>query len=174
MGRDKARLLVDGQPLARRGARLLRKVCDGALEVGPGHSDLPSVLEVPRGGGPAAALVAGAQALATDRFLLLAVDLPRATEALLRLIARWPGRPTAVPVVGDRLQPVCARYGGDAVAIASELRVGNPRGPSLHAVLDGVEHDRLTSRDWGPVVSAGAFEDLDTPADLRRYGPAAP
>ena len=43
MGTDKATIVVGGETLARRTARLLSAVCDPAVEVGPGASDLPAV-----------------------------------------------------------------------------------------------------------------------------------
>ena len=48
MGTDKARLVVDGETLAARSARVLAAVCEPVIEVGPGVSGLPAVEEEPR------------------------------------------------------------------------------------------------------------------------------
>src|SRR5205809_839007 len=40
MGRDKAELVVAGERLADRAARVLQTVCDPVLEIGTGHSVL--------------------------------------------------------------------------------------------------------------------------------------
>ncbi|MGH8979592.1 MAG: molybdenum cofactor guanylyltransferase, partial [Acidimicrobiales bacterium] len=45
MGRDKSSLEVGGISLARRSAEVLATSTDVAIEVGPGHSGLPSVTE---------------------------------------------------------------------------------------------------------------------------------
>src|SRR5437879_2077428 len=121
MGRDKALLMVDGRSLAERGAELLRAVADPVAEAGPGHSGLAAVREDPPGSGPLAGLCAGAAELRRrghdGPVLLLAVDMPFVTPGLLALLARRPGPPTAVPRAGGRAQPLCARYGADALEL---------------------------------------------------------
>ena len=143
LGVDKATLVVEGRTLAARSAALLVDVCDVVVEVGPSYTVLPATREEPPGGGPLAALAAGADALArlgaVGPTLVLAVDLPRVTAALLAFLRDWPGAPTVVPEVDGRLQPLCARYGPDAFLAASSLLAGGVS--ALHALLDVVEHD---------------------------------
>lgn len=169
MGSPKARLRVDGETLADRGARVLAEVCDPVLEVGPGQTHLPHVREEPPGSGPVAALVAGWDAAGRpDAVLLVACDLPFVDAALLRLLAGRPGSPTAVPVAGERLQPLCARFGADAVDAARGLLARGER--SFQALLDAVPFDRVTEVEWWAVASADALTDVDTPADAQRFG----
>src|SRR6478609_6715311 len=112
MGTDKARLVVDGETLAVRSARVLAEVCDPVIEVGSGLSGLPAIEEEPRGAGPLVALLAGVGALGNPRaVVLLACDLPFVEPALLRLLVERPGWGTVVPVVDGRFQYACARYG---------------------------------------------------------------
>ncbi len=172
LGVDKATLMVEGESLAVRSGRLLASVCDPVLEVGDGLSGLPSVRERPARTGPLAALAAAGVAL-RDRghvgpALVLAVDLPRVEEPLLRRLRDRPGEPTAVPRVGGRLQLVCARYGGDALLAAESLVVAGVR--SLHELLDVVEFEVIDESEWGEVADADAFLDVDTPADATRLG----
>ena len=47
LGRDKATLMVGGVPLARRTAALLVEVANPVIEVGPGYTGLPHVVEKP-------------------------------------------------------------------------------------------------------------------------------
>jgi molybdopterin-guanine dinucleotide biosynthesis protein A len=183
LGTDKAALVADpatGETLAARGARLLRDVCGGpVLEAGDGVSGLPAVREEPAGAGPLAALAAAGEEL---RFrghhgpaLLLAVDMPRVDAALLEFLGAWPGAPTVVPRTGGpdgHLQPVCARYGADALVAAQSLVVAGLR-PFRH-LLDVVEHDVLDEAVWGPVGPADPFADVDTAADAARLGIALP
>ena len=69
MGQDKAALPATdgGESLAGRTARLLAAATSPTLEVGPGWSDLPAVVEVQRGGGPLVALAAGRRELCGPR-----------------------------------------------------------------------------------------------------------
>jgi molybdopterin-guanine dinucleotide biosynthesis protein A len=171
-GVDKATLVVAGRTLAERGAEVLAEVCDVVLEVGPGHTRLPVTREEPPGSGPLAAVAAGAAELArrgrAGPTMVLAVDLPFSTPAVLRLLRDGPGEATVVPEVAGRLQPVCARYGPDALVAAGSLLAGGVR--SLHALLDVVGHDVIAEDEWGRVAPAEVFADVDTPDDVRRLG----
>src|SRR3954470_9716556 len=83
MGTDKARLVVSGETLAARSARVLASVCDPVVEVGPGVSGLPVVQEEPPGAGPLVALLAGVGALGEPKtVILLACDLPNVSSEL--------------------------------------------------------------------------------------------
>jgi molybdopterin-guanine dinucleotide biosynthesis protein A len=182
MGRPKATLTVGGEALAARAARILAEVCHPVLEVGPGYSALPHVVEEPPGAGPVAALLAGwdalgrdpgpAPSLATRRVLLVACDLPFVDAALLRLLAGWDGAPTVVPVAGGRPQPACARFGADAVAVARGVVAGGPG--SFRALLDAVAVDYVDEARWRPVAAADALVDVDTPEDAARWGVERP
>jgi molybdopterin-guanine dinucleotide biosynthesis protein A len=168
MGTDKARLVVNGETLAARSARVLAAVCDPAVEVGPGVSGLPAVREEPLGAGPLVALLAGVGALGGPHsVILLACDLPNVSPELIRLLVEWPGSGTVIPVVEGRRQYVCARYGPGALAAApAALRRGDT---SLHAIA-GADCELVAEADWSVAASALTFADVDTPEDLRRLG----
>ena len=164
MGTAKATLLVDGEPLASRAARLLAEVCDPVLEVGPGYSGLATVDEPEPGRGPLAALVAGSAAVGTGTpVLLLACDLPFVTLELLTRLVESPGDGTVVPVDRDGIvQPVCARYSAAARDRARELLADGER--SLRRLLDVTEVTRLVD------VDGRALVDVDTRDDATRWG----
>jgi molybdopterin-guanine dinucleotide biosynthesis protein A len=169
MGRDKAAIVLDGLSLARRAAMTLAEACTPCVEVGPGRSDLFSLLEVPPGGGPLAAMVAGGHALRIEHgyvgpVVLLACDMPRVTSGLLGLLAGATGEESVVPEAGGRLQPLCARYTSGALEEAGVLVDQGVR--SMHELLDRIPYRRLAEVDWGEVAPPDAFVDLDTPADL--------
>jgi len=90
MGRDKAALAVGGETLAARAARRLLGVCprvaiaDGGRGLVPG---LPCLPDAP-GAGPAAGILGAARAWPGHALLVLACDLPRVSEALLRELLR--------------------------------------------------------------------------------------
>ena len=172
MGFDKTGIAVDGEVIATRAARVLREVCDPVLEVGPGVSGLRAVREEPPGAGPLAALLAGADELGVVPLLLLAVDLPFVEAGLLGLIAGFRGDGAVVPVVGGRLQLVCARYGEEAIEEGRSRYAGGERSLRWIAELAGTVI--LGEGTWREVASERAFADLDTPGDLVRWGLDAP
>jgi molybdenum cofactor guanylyltransferase len=172
LGVDKASLVLEGETLAARAARRLDATCSPVVEVGDGVSDRPAVREVPAGAGPLAALAAAGTWL-RDRghhgpALLLAVDLPAVDDAFLGWLRDRRGEPTTVLRVDGRLQPVCARYGADALLAASSLVAGGVR--ALHELFDVVDHDVVEEDEWRVVASPDTFLDIDTPADAERLG----
>ena len=171
MGRDKAELVVDGERLADRAARVLSEVAEPVLEVGPGRTELEAVLEDPTGGGPLAALAAGWGELRarghTGPILALAVDMPAVGAPLLRFLAGFPGDGSVVPFVGGRAQPLCARYSTGAMEVAERLVDRGER--SMQALLrEAPEVQWAGPRMWGAVADDETFRDLDTPEDLER------
>jgi len=176
LGVDKASLLLDGETLARRAARRLGAVCAPVVEAGGGVSGLPAIREDPAGAGPLVALASGGSWLRARGHagpaVLLAVDLPLVDEPFLRWLRDRPGEPTTVVRVDGRLQPVCARYGADALLAAQSLVTGGIR--ALHELFDVVEHDVVEEDEWRDVASFDTFLDVDTPADAERLGISLP
>jgi molybdopterin-guanine dinucleotide biosynthesis protein A len=172
LGVDKATLVLDGETLAVRAARALVATCSSALEAGDGVSGLPAVRETPLGGGPLVALATAGAWLREHghhgSVLLLAVDLPLVDEQVLGWLRDRPGAPTAVPRVDGRLQPVCARYGADALLAAASLVAAGVR--ALRELFDVVEHDVIEVSEWAGVTTSATFLDVDTPADAERLG----
>jgi molybdopterin-guanine dinucleotide biosynthesis protein A len=153
MGRPKAELFAAGVAAA------LSQVAEPVYEVGPSWTGL-AALDDP-GEGPLAAIAAAG--LTADA-LVLACDLPFVTVELLRWLADQPG--TAVPVVGGRVQPLCARYAGPDLARAVEVVAGGGR--RMRDLLDGARVTWLDEAAWSAVAEARAFTDVDTPEDLSR------
>jgi molybdopterin-guanine dinucleotide biosynthesis protein A len=172
MGRDKADLVVAGERLADRAARVLSAVCDPVLEVGPGRSPLVAVDDPEPRAGPLAALVTGAGALRhrghEGPVFLLGVDLPFVDASLLGLIASHPAAETVVPVAGGMRQSCCARYAPAALAAGAELVERGER--ALHALLSVVRVVEIGESEWQAVAPSDALADLDTPEDVVRHG----
>jgi molybdopterin-guanine dinucleotide biosynthesis protein A len=171
MGRDKADLVVGGERLADRAARMLTEVCAPVLEVGPGKSPLDTIGDEPRAG-PLAALVTGADALRArghdGAVLLLGVDLPFVDAPLLGLLANHSAAESVVPVAGGMRQSCCARYVPAALVTAAELVEQGER--ALHTLLSAVPVVEVSEAEWRAVAPADALADLDTPEDLARHG----
>jgi len=92
--------------------------------------------------------------------------MPFVEAPLLRLLAGWPGDGAVVPVADGRFQYACARYGARSI---DEAVAALRRGPA------GLKHATDTTTtylydEWRAVAPAHAFADLDTPADLERFG----
>ena len=170
MGTDKATLVIGGETLAVRTARVLAAVCEPVVEVGTGASGLPVTREHPAGAGPLAALRAGVEFLgAQGPIVVVACDLPRLTESALRRIADHPGAGSVVPVMGGREQWACARWSPGALATADAAFAEGQRGLRvLGRVPDLV---RVSVDD-----DAGSFTDVDRPEQVRALDdpPAGP
>jgi molybdopterin-guanine dinucleotide biosynthesis protein A len=172
MGFDKALLNVEGVPNAVRLGRALGQVTSPAVEVGPGRSGLPALLESPAGAGPLAALCAGASALRDlghrGPVLLLACDLPFMTAAVLKAIAYRPGLASVVPLAGGKLQPLCARWSEADLFLASRLVDEGER--SMKALLGKAIFITFGPSDRPVWIGDEVFADVDTPADLKLLG----
>jgi molybdopterin-guanine dinucleotide biosynthesis protein A len=172
MGYDKADIVVAGERLADRAARVLASVCDPVLEVGPGRSALGARVDDDPRAGPLAALVTGVGALHQRGYdgavLLFGVDLPFVEAPLLELLVRNPAVGTVVPIAGGMRQSCCARYAAGALRVGAELVANGER--ALHALLSIVPVVEVTEKEWRAVAPAEAFADVDTPEDLTRHG----
>jgi molybdopterin-guanine dinucleotide biosynthesis protein A len=171
-GSPKAELTVNGERLADRGARLLLDVCDVALEVGPGYSSLPAVREEPPGSGPLAALAAGGAELvargAADQVLVLAVDLPFVTRALLEYLRDHPTVDSVVPRIDGVAQPLCARYAPDARLTAVVLVRDGAR--AMKVLLGTTSVTWIDEDEWTRVAPLDALVDVDTREDALARG----
>ncbi len=176
MGRDKATLEVGGESLARRSGGILAGATGPVLEVGPGRSGLPAVVETPPGSGPLAAVVAGwrrlvAQAGEKRSAVVLACDLPDLPRSLVEWLVAQPGDHSVVPVVDGRRQPLCARWSvADLERAAAQLAAGER---SLREVF-GPDAVFVAEDAWEGAAAAGELMDVDTPEDLVRRGLVVP
>jgi molybdopterin-guanine dinucleotide biosynthesis protein A len=171
MGQDKSKLIVDGSTLAVRSATLLLLVVETAIEVGPGLSGLPTTLEDPPRQGPLAAIAAGCHALRerghAGGALVIACDLPRLSEQLLRFLVEWDSPGSVVPVVRGRAQPLCAKWGRQDLDNASQFV--NQGVHSLRHLSAQPDVVLLDEAIWQHIASDKQFCDIDSPADLLRF-----
>jgi len=128
MGRDKAWLEVEGQPLIRRQIELAREA--GAVEVFVSgradcdYSALGSTVlndHFPNAG-PLSGIERALAAASSPLLLVLAVDLPRLTQDVLReLLTHCTAQAGAIPRVNEQVEPLAAFYPRNAhpAAVAS-------------------------------------------------------
>jgi molybdopterin-guanine dinucleotide biosynthesis protein A len=172
-GVDKAVLLVDGERLVDRAMRVLGMVGKPVLEVGPGFTGPTAVREEPPGGGPLVAMAAGGAAMragnpSSRAVIVLAVDLPRIDRSTLAWLVGHPANDCVVPVVDGQPQSLCARYTIDALTVAGELVDRGER--SVRALLDSIAVHYADESEWGAVIDAQTFIDVDTRDDAAALG----
>lgn len=174
MGRDKAWLELDGEPLAVRVLRVLDEVCDDVVVASGDGRRLGAlgrlqVCDVDEGAGPLAGLVAGLEAARHELVAVLAVDLPNAHAGVLRRLAwLWRGESAVVPDVDGRLEVLHAVWARSA---GTRLRARLATGDSaVTAAARALAARRAGPEVWGDLDAAGRFADnLNSPADLRSW-----
>lgn len=181
MGRDKATLVIAGETLAARAARVLASVCSEIL-VAAGGRDLvagrPPVEDGP-GRGPAAGILGAAAARPGRPLLVLACDVPRVPEALLARLAESMDPPGAgdsrdapdavVPRTGLGPEPLVAVYGPRALAALAEQVSGGKH--AVRALL-GRDDLRVAYLEGAELALFGdpatTLANVNTPTDYRR------
>lgn len=128
MGRDKAWISYQGQPLIARQIELVRSL--GPVEVfvsGRADTDYeelgcPVVTDANPNLGPLAGILEALLRASADRVLVLAVDMPHMTrEALAWLLSMANGERGVVPKAGGRLEPLAAVYPSNAAAVIERM-----------------------------------------------------
>lgn len=177
MGRDKATLVVGGEPLWRRQVRTLRQagfveimIARGAHEpLGASEPGLVEISDAVPGCGPLGGLATGLQRASTGRLLVLAVDLPLMPASFLReLIAMTDADERdrgLVPTIDAQHEPLAAIY---PTAPASEFAAEALRTGALSLrdlVKKLVAHDLMRELEV-PAASRDFFRNVNTPEDL--------
>ena len=134
MGRDKAALRVEGEPLAHRVARELARACGRVTVLGreplPGYGFL---LDVEEYAGPKSALAAFQPE--ADLVFVAACDMPLfRAEVVAGLRSLIGYRLAVVPMVDGKLQPLCALY-----ALAAWKELPAVQSASMMAWLDRLD-----------------------------------
>lgn len=163
MGGSKVELELDGRRLIDH---VVDAIPDGdpVIVVGPELELARPVrfcIEEPRYGGPAAALAAALPLIDTARFVLLAVDMPRAVPLALDLCRL--DRDADVVVLLDaagRRQPMCSCWRTESARSAMQ-GMGSIDGAPLHRLMASMSVAEV------PAGEPARLADIDTPADLR-------
>jgi molybdenum cofactor guanylyltransferase len=168
MGRDKAFMPVEGQPMIQRLATLAAQVAAEVLVSASTPAlysflGFPVVPDIYPGLGPMAGIHAAMSHSRRDLTLVLACDLPRLHVGLLQLIlSRADGYDAVVPKTPDgKLHPVCACYRRTLLPeLERRLKANRPRMLDLFST-PGTRVFKLTA----------GFNELDlvnwnTPNDL--------
>ena len=169
--KPKALARCAGVTLLARAMTTLSAACDSVVVVAPGDMALPveprqRVADPAGASGPLGALVAGLGAHPFDEALVLSVDLPLVTPALLAALRALRGDDAAlVPAPGGIPQPLAAWYAPQALArLARALEAGEHS--VTRAVLElapTLVEDALLATLPGGLA---AWLNVNTPGDL--------
>jgi len=172
MGTDKAFVVLQGRKLVERALQLARSVTGTVSIVGDPAKFAgfaPVVQDIFPGCGPLGGIHAALRGSGTDLNLILAVDLPFVSAALLRyLVRRAVESPTAlvaVPRTGQQWQPLCAIYRRKFQDPAEQsLRAGRYR---IDALFDNKRTHVITQEELlAAGFAAHRFTNVNTPQDL--------
>lgn len=171
MGRDKARLILDGRSFVERISEALQGVAERTSTVGAKDPDsslrLRNVPDVYEAWGALGGLHAALCACRAEWAAVVACDLPFVTrELLVRLAARREGFEAVVPLQPDeRLQPLCALYRTlPCRERARELIERGERRP--RALLEAVKARKVMWDELADLEDAGLFfMNVNTPED---------
>ena len=180
MGRDKAALPVDGQPLWRRQLAVLAATGAGEIFIS-GKSDGPwadGVGQAPRLSiappvipdeapdcGPLGGLTAALRHCANPWLLVLAVDMPKMTPAFLSQLAEEAERSQRgiVPTLRGFPEPLAAIYPKSALPLA---KAALSRGQlKLEPLIRSLETAGLVRLRPVPAEEAELFSNWNTPGD---------
>lgn len=162
MGRDKARVLIDGEPML---ARVIAAARDGGLapfivdRADRGDLELRRSFQLGvyhdliDGMGPLSGLFTAFERTDHDRIFLLATDLPFLSGAMLRFIAEmdgWDDKEALIPLVDGKEQGLTAIYRRGAVErFRAEIEARAIQFDRFRASLDRkfIEEDQLRAID---------------------------
>jgi len=175
MGADKASLIVEGTPIARRLAECVASAGASRVTI-LGREPLPPysfLQDTEVWAGPFAALASFTPR--SPRVLVLGCDLPALDPETVRSFVEYPASSADawVPSLEGRAQPLCALYSATAWNRLDEVVVGNKR--SMMAWLDHLKVDLLDEAALqGRGVDPGRLEGANDPGRLAaiaaRYG----
>jgi molybdopterin-guanine dinucleotide biosynthesis protein A len=173
MGSDKAFLQLGGDTLLSQALKLAGAVADLVRIVGEAKkfAAFGQVVEdVYRDCGPLGGIHAALASSATERNLMLAVDLPFVGPEFLKYLllrARDSNAIVSVPRTGGGLQPLCAVYQRKFAEVAEQsLRDGRNKIDRLFTKVETcvIEEDELLRAGF----SAEMFRNLNTPEEFER------
>lgn len=180
MGRDKALLIVDGQPLWQRQVQLLRSSGAGLIGVvrRPDQPALGLPPDVPlwhdtvSGIGPLAGLHAALAACQTGWLAVVAIDLPRLDAAWFHWLGGFctPGCGAVARRSDGTHEPLAAIYPQSARAAAAQ-RLAGPNF-SLQALADALIAQKLLISVPLPDASLWQVENWNTPNEVASTQPA--
>jgi molybdopterin-guanine dinucleotide biosynthesis protein A len=171
MGRDKAMLEIDGEPLIARATRLVNSVLGEAAVIAPtsGYETLglKTIADDFPGHGPLGGIATALHVSRKPWNLVIACDLPYLTKPWLNYLVERALKSAAdalVPMNVRGPEPLCAMYHKNAeVRIRTAVEGGMRKVTDSFATLT-VEH--VEPSEWKGFASGGLlFKNVNSPAD---------
>jgi molybdenum cofactor guanylyltransferase len=175
MGRDKAALLVDGEPLWQRQLNTLRGTqpaevfISGPLDGPYGNTGVGIVPDAELLLGPLGGITAALKACAAEWLLVLAVDLPHMTSDYLLQMVRAATQSDAgsIPVIeGAKLEPLAAVYPKRALPVAEARCLAKQL--KLADFISDLEARGWMQRMEVSAEEAAYFTNWNSPDDMKR------
>lgn len=183
MGTDKAQLAWGAGTFLSRAIEVLRPMGSSVVVVGGSPAaglDVPVLADQFASRGPLAGIHAALSHSKTDWNIILAVDMPLVTTALLTFIAeqcRDSSAKAIVPETAGRLQPLCAAYHRRLVPRIEQAIDAEEL--SIHRLLErlstgimGTNSGRIRELSESELIEHGFSPEMlmnvNTPEDLRR------
>ena len=174
MGRDKATIEFDGQPLWERQLELLRALGPARIFVSVRTApawlpdDVELLLDDPPARGPISGVTKALAAIGTTHLLVLAVDMPfMIADELRRLLDLATEGHGVVPVIGDRAEPLAAIYPADAVADFQAALAGTDF--SLQSVVRKLAEAGKIKMWAVPDTATNLYRNVNEPGDFREF-----
>jgi molybdopterin-guanine dinucleotide biosynthesis protein A len=160
MGEDKAGLAVGGEALGARIARELKAVCRQVTVLGREPIEgCRSLLDEDEFQGPLRALSRFEPE--SDFVFVCSCDLPLfRRDVVRRLREKIEDRQACIPVLNDRLQPLCALYRSDAIMEARKLDADGER-----RIMKWI-----ATLDYNEVSLGDEVRNVNTQEELRELG----
>jgi molybdopterin-guanine dinucleotide biosynthesis protein A len=180
MGRDKALIELDGQPLWRLQLAKLRAVCEDVTVCGSRAQSALFKSEPVRFAadatadlGPLSGIARAMESAFCPRVLILAVDVPRISVRYLQGLCEFAKQHGgAVPQRGERFEGLCAVYPVELLPWVTSLLSGSER--SIQALIRCGLEERLLHPLPVSDSEVEMFENWNTPEDIPRVAPQAP
>ncbi len=171
MGRDKAFIELDGEPLILRAAKLLEPIVGSATIIGPPERfaslGLHTIPDDHLGFGPLGGIATALRVATHPWNLIIGCDLPFLTQEWLEFLvqrALESQSDAVVPMSEHGAEPLCAMYQRRAgTKISAALEQGIRK---ITQGLEGLAIVNLAPDKWKPFDSAGLlFKNINTPDD---------
>jgi len=168
MGRDKATIEFEGQPVWRRQLEVLGAVGPERIFVSaraqpswlPDDAEL--ILDDPPSRGPLSGLTKASAAMRTTHLLALAVDMPFMTAEQLAVLCGFGGEGRGVvAVIGERTEPLAAIYPAEAAADFANALAGTDF--SLQRVIRKLAAEDKVTLLAVPVDNAHLYRSVNEP-----------
>ena len=172
MGRDKATIEFDGQPLWKRQLEVLRAV--GPEKIFVSGRTLPSwppddaelLLDDPPSRGPLSGLTKALAAMRTTHLIALAVDMPFMTSEQLAVLRKFAGEGRGVvPIIGERAEPLAAIYSVEAAVDFATALDGTDF--SLQRVIQKLAADKKVTLSAVPVEDEHFYRSMNEESSFK-------